>query len=471
MRKHVDSFIYVFADYLTALSAWVLFFIYRRYIIELPSFGEKFKIVDANFITGALLIPLSWLVLYFILGTYNDVYRKSRLNELGKTIFSTLIGVIILFFFVILDDYIPSYKTYYQSLGVLFLLHFTLTYFVRFILLTSIARRLRSGLISFKSVLIGGGERAVELYSEIKNHWPPLGNAFVGFINPNGAAKKLILQKELPCLGRLPDLPQVIKDNNIEEVLIALEINEHKKFREIISVLEDEKVIIKIIPDMYDIMVGHVKMEQIFGAILIEIYPEIIPHWQRVFKRLFDVFVSCFALILLSPLMIYAALRVRLSSKGSVFFSQIRIGKNGKPFRIFKFRSMYQNAEENGPALSSTYDPRITKWGQVLRKWRIDELPQFYNVLLGDMSLVGPRPEREYFIEKIKEKAPHYRHLLKVRPGITSWGQVKFGYAESVDEMIERLKFDILYIENMSLLVDFKIMIYTVLIILQGRGK
>jgi lipopolysaccharide/colanic/teichoic acid biosynthesis glycosyltransferase len=132
---------------------------------------------------------------------------------------------------------------------------------------------------------------------------------------------------------------------------------------------------------------------------------------------------------------------------------------------------MYTNAEKMGPALSSQDDPRITRFGKFLRKVRLDELPQFYNVLIGEMSVVGPRPERLYFINQITQKAPHYRHLHKVRPGITSWGQVKYGYAENVDQMIDRLKYDLLYIENMSLYVDLKILIYTVLIVLQGRGK
>ena len=132
---------------------------------------------------------------------------------------------------------------------------------------------------------------------------------------------------------------------------------------------------------------------------------------------------------------------------------------------------MYRDAEKNGPQLSSENDSRITPIGLFLRRSRLDELPQFFNVVKGDMAIVGPRPERQFFIDQIVERAPHYKYLHKVRPGITSWGQVKYGYAENVDEMIQRLKFDVIYIENMSLFVDFKIMIYTVLIVLQGRGK
>jgi exopolysaccharide biosynthesis polyprenyl glycosylphosphotransferase len=212
-------------------------------------------------------------------------------------------------------------------------------------------------------------------------------------------------------------------------------------------------------------------MSSIFGAPLIEINKTIMPEWQQSLKRIMDVLISIFVLICFSWLYTLIALAVKIGSKGAIFYRQERIGLHGSPFKIIKFRSMYVDAEKMGPALSRDNDPRITKIGKFLRKSRLDELPQFFNVLIGEMSIVGPRPERQFFINQIVLKAPHYKHLHKVRPGITSWGQVKYGYAETVDQMIQRLKYDILYIENMSVLVDLKIMIYTVLIVIQGRGK
>ena len=198
---------------------------------------------------------------------------------------------------------------------------------------------------------------------------------------------------------------------------------------------------------------------------------DIMPAWQFSIKRVVDILASLFALMILSPVILTLMILVKISSPGGIFFTQERIGKKGRPFRIIKFRTMVKDAEKDGPQLSSASDARITPIGKFLRKTRLDEIPQFFNVLKGEMALVGPRPERQFYIDKIMERAPHYKHLQKVRPGITSWGQVKYGYAENVDQMVQRLKYDLLYIENMSLAVDIKILLYTILIVLKGDGK
>lgn len=462
---------YIVADLVAAACSWVLFFLFRKIYLEPEKFGYKVDVVfDDRFWLGLVIVPLFWLMLYSIVGLYNKIFRRYRIQELGQVLLYSFIGVMVIFFTLLLDDEVANYTYLYRSFLTLFGLHFGFTILFRLLLTNRTVKRVHRREIGFNTAIIGMNEKALNTYHEIEGIKNSPGNKFVGYVVVNGGSG-LLKEEGLPELGHFTEIHKIIEEHQLEEVIIAMESSEHEHLSKILNELEGCNVLIKIIPDMYDILSGSVKMTSIFGAPLIEIDPEIMPAWQFSIKRFIDITASLLALLILAPFLLVIAILVKLSSPGPIIFKQVRIGIHGQPFNIYKFRSMGLNAEDDGPQLSSRNDPRITSIGVFMRRTRMDELPQFFNVVKGDMSLVGPRPEREHFINEIMKEAPHYRHLHKVRPGISSWGQVKYGYAENVDEMIQRLKYDILYIENMSLAVDLKIMFYTLLIIMKGSGK
>lgn len=470
MNKKKQVINYLIVDFIAAAASWTLFYVFRKKFVEPLKFGYDIPIeFGERYYLGLVIVPATWILIYYLTGFYKDIYRKSRLNDIGQTFFQSIIGVTLLFFVLILDDVIDTYRNYYMMVGVLFGLNFMLTVIPRLILTSRTISRIQKKQIGFNTLLIGSNEQAVETFLEMQEKENNYGNKIVGFVNVH-SKDHYQLQDYLPHLGNMRNLGNIIDEYSIEEVIIALETNEHNEISKVINRLGVCHVIIKAIPSMYDILTGKVKMSQLFDTPLIQLSHDLMPVWQENVKQVIDYIGSFFALTFSLPLFIFLAIGVKLSSRGPIFYSHERIGKYGRSFKIIKFRSMYQNAEKNGPELSSKNDDRLTNFGRFMRKYRLDEIPNFINVLKGEMSLVGPRPERQYFIDQIIKKAPHYIHLQKVKPGITSWGQVKYGYAENVDQMIKRLRYDILYIENMSLLVDIKIIFYTLLTIIRGRG-
>jgi exopolysaccharide biosynthesis polyprenyl glycosylphosphotransferase len=472
MNKSWQVAKYLFFDFFAAALAWAAFFVYRKEVIEPQFFGGwdvPFELTP-QFFLGLIIIPTFWITFYYIIGFYNNIYRRSRLLELGQTFATSLVGVVFIFFVFILDDWIESYKNYYQLFGTLFALHFSLTYIFRLLLTTQTIHKIHKRNIGFSTLIVGGNEKAAKIYTEMNNQVRPAGNKFVGFVSIDDN-ENTRLADHITKLGGIDDISNILESENIEEVILALETREHDKLSEILTIIENRQITIWAIPDLFDLLTGIKKTNTIFGSPLIKISNGLMPAWQENTKRLLDVVFSLIAAVLFFPIFVSLAIIIKTTSKGPVFYKQERIGRFGKPFFIYKLRSMFSGAENGTPALSKEDDSRITKIGKFLRKTHLDEIPQFYNVLVGSMSLVGPRPEREYFIKQIVKKAPHYTHLHKLRPGITSWGQVKYGYASNVDEMLERLTYDMMYLKNISLYIDFKIMIYTIMVSIKGNGK
>lgn len=470
MKTNRRIALHIIADWMAATISWLGLFFFRKNFIEASKHGYEIPINhDDNLWLGLIFVPLFWILLHAISGYYNYIFRRSRLKELQQTFNSTVIGVLFLFFTLIIDDSISNYRDYYLSVATLFGFHLSATLMFRLVIVTKTIHNVKNRVWGYNTLIVGCGERALKLYQELNSAKKSEGFFIRGFVKIQEDCSLKDLGARI--LGDWSNLPHLIAEHKVEDIILCTETGENEQITAIIDCVQNENIHLKIMPDQYSLVLGMVKMNNILGAMLVEVDFEVMPTWQKILKRIIDVLASIVALILLSPVFVIIALLVKFDSKGPIFFTQPRIGLKGKLFNIIKFRSMKVNAEVGVPQLSHDQDDRRTKIGIFLRQSRLDELPQFLNVLLGQMSLVGPRPEREFFKDQIVEKAPLYQRLQRIKPGITSWGQIKYGYASNVEEMIDRMKYDILYLENMSLGLDFKIMLYTVLIMVQGRGK
>ena len=465
MKKSKQAGKYILSDFISASVAWLLFNILRYEVFAIDEGADSLLdyLQYPGVLGGQVVIPLFWLVLYYFSGYYNKPFGKSRLTELFSTFITVLIGTVFVFFALLLDDIPRSIDIYYKLFFGMFGLQFFITYIPRLLITQSGMRKIKNREWAMKVLIIGAGGKAVRIAHDLYR----LGYDICGFVSED--ERTPVKADRNQVLGTVEDIPVLMEKENVDEIVLAVESKNNKALLGILYSLYRYKRPIKVLADRFN-MLSKIQLRTIRGIPLVDVTDNNFSPAEQNIKLFLDKVCSVVALLLLSPLFAYIAWRVKKDSPGPVFFRQERIGYLGQPFWMYKFRTMYVNAEENGPSLSSEDDLRVTPFGRIMRKYRLDELPQFWNVLKGDMSLVGPRPERKYFIDEIVKTAPYYYLLHNVRPGITSLGMVKYGYAASVDKMVERMEYDILYYENMSLTLDLTILIYTVKTVITGKG-
>ncbi|MBI1804269.1 MAG: sugar transferase [Ignavibacteriae bacterium] len=454
----------IFLDLLTLNLAWTGF-----YWLRVRSGWLSFATMP-DFWMPMLVICVYWLIVFFLFGLYRSWYAQSRFDEFVTISKATIFGVLVLFFAIFIDD--EGTGSPVQSRFFIVGYWGLVTGFVgtgRFLQHTFQRRLLEAGIGLHNTLIVGWSSKAMQLFDTVQLY-PALGYNIVGFVSvAKGSSEKSY--KGVPIFPSVEELTTLIDRHDVKDVLIALDSTEHDRLLSIIGSCNSHEVSLKIIPDLYDIISGQARTNQIYGFPLIEIMPEIMQPWERAVKRAIDISVAMIVLLVGLPVWLVVALAIRLNSQGPIFYMQERVGKDEEIFHIVKFRSMYHNAEQgSGPVWANKEDPRVTRIGKILRKLRIDEVPQLINVLDGDMSLVGPRPERPYFVEQLAEEIPLYKRRLKVRPGITGWAQVKHKYDESIEDVRRKVEYDLYYIENMSLRMDFKILLNTVAVVLLGKG-
>jgi len=471
MRKKSQLFKYLFADYIAANLAWFAFNVIRYY--QIASYNGFSALSDfllwRNVLIGQIIVPFGWLILYYYSGYYNKLFEKSRLSEFFTTVSTVFIGSIVLFFALLLKILPDTIRVYYEQLSYLFFFTFGFTYLFRLLITNWTARKIRNREWTTNALILGTGEKALQVQKMLNVPVASIAYTIQGFIHINPFSSSTAIDERL-VLGDFEDLERLIHDLNTEELIIAIDSEEDEDLLALLYSLYQYQLPIKLPISHTHLLTGGIKIKTITGLPLFDVTRNNFSEGEKNIKLSLDKLISLFLLVFLSPIYLYLMLRIKRDSEGPVFIKQERIGYLGKPFMMYKFRTMRKDAEKNGPTLSCENDERVTRLGQIMRKYRMDELPQFWNVLKGDMSIVGPRPERKYYIAQIVKQAPYFYLLHNVRPGITSWGMVKFGYARNINEMIQRMQYDILYYENMSLMLDLKIIIYTFQTILTGKG-
>jgi len=458
LTKSKERIALIVSDFVTINTAWIIY-----YFIRVESGWIPYT-APASFIVPSLAVYIYWFIIFSFAGLYQHWFVRSRFDEFASVLKTISFGCFILFFVIFLDDAISDSRAISRYLILIYWSLMIISVGFGRILIRSLQMTmLQKGIGLRNSIIIGTGKRGNELES-LLSKFPQLGYKFTGFVSAARANASGLL------LGDIFSLKRIIDIYKVSEVLIALEENEKDKLFDVIRYCQETDVNLKIMPDTYEIVSGLAKTNQLYGVPFIEVMPEIMPYGSKLFKRILDVILSLFFLLIFSPILILIVVLIKFTSKGPILYKQVRVGRNSKQFNMYKFRSMVKDAEEYGPEWAGEKDPRITGIGRIIRKVYMDEFPQLLNVLKNEMSIVGPRPERPYFVEMLSKEIPYYYKRLSVKPGITGWAQIKHKYDSSLDDVKEKLKFDFYYIENMSLKLDFKIMVNTFLVIIFMKG-
>lgn len=465
MSKTAEKFYLFITDFVTVNVSFLLWIMLRH------RFG--YYVESSGVFNGFVSLGLFgfWFLLFAFFGCYRMWFAQSRTDEFIAVLKTVTIGVFLIF--LITFDLERDLSHPFPLSRLIILLYWAMmVLFVGFgrILLRTVRRRLlEMGVGRRRTLIVGWGQKARELFDRVVDA-PALGYEIVGFVAQGDTTKKGGY-KDVPIKGDMEKLNQIIRREAVQEVLVALPRRSERYLEEVISQCDGTPVGIKIVPDLYDVIIGQVRTNQIYGFPLIEILPQLMPPWERVVKRMYDILFSLIFLVGFLPIWLIVGVVIRINSKGPIFYNQKRVGKDGKLYNMIKFRSMVMGAEKmTGPVWAASNDPRVTKVGRFLRRLRLDEIPQLINVLWGHMSLVGPRPERPFFVEKLKKTVPLYSRRLRIRPGITGWAQVKGDYDQSIEHVKQKLEYDLFYLENMSLRMDLKIILNTLYVMMRGKG-
>lgn len=464
MSKTNEKIFLLLTDFITINLAW---FVYSYIRLQTGWFD---LIIAPEFFLPMLVIYFYWLIIFTFVGMYRTWFAASRFDEISTLFKASFFGIFLLFLLIFVDDYLHNVSTATRILIFIYWGLFLLFVGSGRIFVRSLQRKLLiKGFGRRSGVIVGFNQKGKEVLDSVRNA-PALGidiKSFIAVKNENVGKDYKGTQVE----GTTDSLVEIINKYNVKEIILALEKENQDVLVDVISKTEGKNLNLKIVPDLYEILSGQARTSQIYGMPLIDIMPELMPEWEKKLKRIIDIVVSLILLIVSSPAWLITIVAIKIDSEGPILFKQERMGKDGKLFNVLKFRSMIKDAEKySGPVWSQKNDPRVTRVGKIIRKLRIDEIPQMFNVLKGEMSLVGPRPERPYFVEKLSKEIPYYKRRLKVRPGITGWAQVKHKYDESIEDVKIKLRYDLFYIENMSIRMDFKILLRTVFVVLFGKG-